>query len=105
MHQEKILHRLGHWQENISVEMRSIGGYSGSPVTIYIAPFALRPNDDTMRPEIRQWLLGVDWGHVPHRELVLTSSGERHPDGLYINTKCRTSVAITGFAKYSKFIL
>ena len=42
LHGEPVRHRLGHGQETISVEMRSIGGYSGSPVFVYLVPFSYR---------------------------------------------------------------
>lgn len=84
MHQEKVSHRDGYLQENISVEMRSIGGYSGSPVLVFISPFAIRPRETSMSGSLRQWLLGVDWGHVPQRARVLTANGTNHPQGCYV---------------------
>lgn len=86
MHKEKVKHqRLGHWQENISVEMRSIGGYSGSPVFVTVPPFSVRPDKNEISQESRIWLLGVDWGHVRTREPVMFKGSEtHHPEGLYV---------------------
>jgi hypothetical protein len=83
---EDVEHRLGHLQENISVEMRSIGGYSGSPVFVYLPPLSIRPKRDPRSTALRQWLLGVDWGHVPQRLPVKLKTGMDHPEGCFVES-------------------
>jgi hypothetical protein len=55
-------------QESYMVEMRSIQGYSGSPVFVYILPFVKRTgiSGDNFTPYgVRgPWLLGINWGHL-----------------------------------------
>ena len=55
------------------VEMRSRTGFSGSPVYIYLEPFAARMVE-TEKPIVADltdlqftgpWLLGVQWGQLP----------------------------------------
>jgi hypothetical protein len=52
-----------HEQQSIIADIRSIGGYSGSPVFLNELSFLSRPNR-AQRVE-KHWLLGVDWGHIP----------------------------------------
>ena len=61
-------------QDAFLVEMRSIGGFSGSPAILELSSLLLlRPNWETLRQRLREqgkeihagpWLLGVDVGHV-----------------------------------------
>lgn len=74
-------------QESFAVEMRSIGGFSGSPVFVYVMPFAPRPGSETgYGDKHQQWFLGVDWGHIFAREPVRTKDGKEHPDGLFLKS-------------------
>lgn len=57
-------------QEGFLVECHSISGFSGSPVFVYIPPFAPRPNTDVISAVWHRLLLGVDWGHLPIPENV-----------------------------------
>jgi hypothetical protein len=82
MHREKMGDRRGRECENISVEMRSLGGYSGSPVFLLFDPMVSR-GPTGLEPKRRIWLLGIDRGHVRVREDVLLGNSP-HPDGLYI---------------------
>ena len=66
-------------QESFLVETRSIGGYSGSPVLVYIPPFAVRPDEGLKSAFRGPWLLGVDWGHFPFREKVRREGEEGLP--------------------------
>lgn len=50
-------------QESFAVEMRSMGGYSGSPVFIYPSPWNMNNGNVTLGGS-RLFLLGVDWGHI-----------------------------------------
>lgn len=66
-------------QESILVECRSVSGYSGSPVFVWIPPayprpFLLNRNvswKDKYRGPIGPWLLGVNWCHIPNYEPVV----------------------------------
>jgi hypothetical protein len=65
-------------QEGFLVEMHSMGGYSGSPVFLYIFPF----HSHMTR------LLGIDWGHLPSRLDVMRDDEKKGPVQLgnaYVN--------------------
>lgn len=80
----------GFKQEAFVVEMRSISGYSGSPV-IFQFPLALRKHIEQSRrltPEgwqmnVGPWLLGIDCGHFPLYDAVREkrSPGDKSPYG------------------------
>jgi hypothetical protein len=92
---EPIKQDNGFDQESFLVEIRSIGGYSGSPVFVFIPGFSTRTDMPGWYPkDIREmttkyakgekfggfmshgpWLLGVDWGHILDRESVRDKSG------------------------------
>jgi hypothetical protein len=50
-----------HEQVSILADIRSIGGYSGSPVFLNELGFIGRPDGP---PADKHWLIGVDWGHI-----------------------------------------
>lgn len=50
-------------QESFLVDMRSHGGYSGSPVVVYTGDMGFRPGA-VIAAAGPTWLLGVDWGHL-----------------------------------------
>jgi hypothetical protein len=76
MPNERIVLPSGFPQESFLVEMRSIGGYSGSPVFIQIPPFSIRHNNSPLNSaSFGPWLLGVDWGHLDIYEVVRNKSG------------------------------
>ena len=101
-------------QESFLVEARSIGGYSGSPVFVYIPIFSDRtgvedwypPNDLTKLVEKEwgntkahgPWLLGIDWGHLNDWSPVYNASGRPinpgHPQDMQVkaNTGMMTVV-------------
>jgi hypothetical protein len=78
MNSEPLEDRNGMPQDSFLVEMRSIPGYSGSPVFVYINATFPRPPNFTM-PNLspyRQgmhgpWLLGIDWSHLSNFHRVL----------------------------------
>jgi hypothetical protein len=102
---EPVKQEGGFEQESFLVEARSIGGYSGSPVFVYIPIFCDRENvDDWYPPTTRRdpetgheylneslqafaekdwgsfkshgpWLLGVDWGHINDWQPVRDAGG------------------------------
>lgn len=71
----------GREQESFLVEVRSVGGYSGSPVLVHIAPLSFRPEGRLgQTPALHDgyWgpaLLGVNWCHPTYKETVLDVSG------------------------------
>ena len=72
MMQEPVLHpNRGILQESFLVEMRSLPGYSGSPVFLHMLPYSKRPNTEGYLSEGGPWLLGIDWSHIADREKVL----------------------------------
>jgi hypothetical protein len=80
---EPILDDRGYEQESYLVEVRSLAGFSGSPVFVYIPSFTIRPKDldklnqgqpvftgDTQISMRGPWLLGVHNCDLPFREPV-----------------------------------
>ena len=68
-------------QESFIVEMRSISGYSGSPVLVHIPPFSVRPGGKTLtNRSFGPWLLGVDWGHIFDKQPVLNKYDKEMPE-------------------------
>jgi hypothetical protein len=67
-------------QDSFLVEMRSIPGFSGSPVFVYINPTLARP-PHFLTPHMHAynqaqhgpWLLGIDWSHLTSFRPVLSS--------------------------------
>jgi hypothetical protein len=72
MPSEKIKKENGYEQESFLIEMRSLSGFSGSPVFVHMSVHAQRPTDRgiVISRESGPWLLGVDWGHIPIYERV-----------------------------------
>jgi hypothetical protein len=67
-------------QQSYLVEVRSLPGYSGSPVFAWILPFAVRPGAATIEPtQHGPFLLGIDWCHIEDRVRV----EQREPSGKY----------------------
>jgi hypothetical protein len=81
---EPMKHESGHMQESFAVEMRSLGGYSGSPVFLYMMPLLSRVHHypTSMGP----WLMGVDWGHIISTEPVRNKYGDPSPDGQHVRS-------------------
>jgi hypothetical protein len=80
MNGEPIPDKFGINQDSLMVEMRSISGYSGSPVFVLINPLMPRPPLFHIPTGTRQvyyqhkhgpWLLGIDWSHIPNFKPVL----------------------------------
>lgn len=75
---------LGRDEESYGVEMRSMSGYSGSPVLVFGTP-PLVPPATPMRREAERFvlLLGVNWGQITVPRRVLDEAG--HPSsGQYV---------------------
>jgi len=75
------------------VEAKSIGGYSGSPVFVHLAPLSARPQKNDPHatplvvpfPGIGPWLLGIDWGHLTSWEPVMDDTGHPIRQGWKVN--------------------
>ena len=83
MAHEPMTNKYGQAQETFLVECRSIPGYSGSPVFVFInptlprPPYWFTPAMPVYRPEYHgPWLLGVDWCHIQNYETVLEEDKE-----------------------------
>lgn len=50
-------------QLSFAVEMRSMAGYSGSPVFVFRGPWDMQTGNVTIGG-LKIWLLGVNWGHI-----------------------------------------
>lgn len=92
MHHEPVKHFRGHMQQSFLVDMRSISGYSGSPVFV-AQPKIIEHTDAlpyyfTVIPFHNINFLGVDWGHIPTYEKVIDGGGNKHPHGwrVQVNT-------------------
>lgn len=76
MNKEPLKHEYYGEQESFMVEMRSIGGYSGSPVMAYKRPYSPKYGEGEGTPgvklvgDLKQRLLGMDWGHFDERVLL-----------------------------------
>lgn len=64
-------------QESFMVEMKSLGGYSGSPVILWLLPNAEHMSKAKSRKG--NWLLGIDWGHIPRYVDVLKDAHSDSP--------------------------
>ena len=80
-------HPIYGMQESFVVEMRSISGYSGSPVFIYWDFFDMMKGNKSRGEAFSTFfaLLGIDWGHIPYKTKVKTHDGRLHPDGSYVD--------------------
>jgi len=83
---EPIKSPLGILQESFLIEARSMAGYSGSPVFVYIPPLSKRPRSRDLKTRgFGPWLLGVDWGHIPIVEVVKEKGGRQEvPEGWWV---------------------
>jgi hypothetical protein len=78
----------GFHQESFLVESRSLAGYSGSPVFVWISGI-FKPDDEHQQivaPLVKSpiFLLGIDWGHHPWREPVRRQDDQPMPDGSFV---------------------
>lgn len=117
---EKVKLADGHMQEAFLVEVRSISGYSGSPVFVY-KPKKERirdPNERAFDLTSSNWgrsrsrqetitelvgipeLLGIDCGHIPKREKVVNGAGTPHPQGWRVDTNTGMAVVIPAWRLY-----
>lgn len=81
-------------QDAFLVEMRSIGGYSGSPAFLYLPPFTHRMTKDRKSLNGNSYLrlLGVNFGHLPTNDLIVDKSGLRVNDWYTKSNSAMTGV-------------
>ena len=92
MNGETIVDKYGIRQDTFLVEMKSLPGYSGSPVFVYINPTIARPPNFLVpvggsysQGRYGPWLLGVDWCHTITSVPVLGGSGDaKEKTGQYV---------------------
>jgi hypothetical protein len=94
----------GRKEELILVEMRSHGGYSGSPVFLALPERPYEPDNcnpfPAPIPYSHIWLMGVDCGHIPDAEAVMipnpdpSKEDEKHPQGWYIEANTNMSAVV-----------
>jgi hypothetical protein len=71
MPSEEIQNGLGNKRPHFLVEVRSVSGFSGSPVFVYDFPGSVSKGQrNFVRPDL---LLGIDCGHLPEREQQLSA--------------------------------
>lgn len=76
MPSEKIRQDNGFMQESYLIEGRSVGGYSGSPVFMFIPPWVVRPGEISVTSaHLGPWFLGVNWGHLVKWQPVCDAAG------------------------------
>lgn len=91
---EKVKNSFGLMVRIFLVECRSIGGYSGSPVFVYINPDWPRPKGAVSYSDILgPWLLGVDYGHVISHEQVQCKSHGEWKDSQQLRSVSNTAMA------------
>src|SRR5262249_47649124 len=61
-------------QESVLAEVRSIVGYSGSPVFAFVPPLSIRHHKDKTNDQsplqYGPWLLGINWSYLGRPELL-----------------------------------
>jgi len=86
-------HSVGSLQESFAVEMRSVSGFSGSPVFVKINTYEPRPDSRKLQHiDLGNWgfqyyFLGVDWGHIHGFDPVYIKRGDElfsPPDNLVV---------------------
>ncbi len=83
MNVEPIPSERGFMQESFLIEGRSIPGYSGAPVFLYLDLGTPRPGGKGTSLMLGNWqtrLLGVDWCHLNQQWSVLDKTGEAAAD-------------------------
>lgn len=83
-------------QECFLVEMRSIGGYSGSPCIIVYDSSMPRPGilTNPLQRQLNFWLLGINCGHIQDYYKVIEETGEEHPEKLRVKMNTNMSIVI-----------
>jgi hypothetical protein len=72
----------GYPQESFLVDTRSINGFSGSPVFLFLSEQSPRASGVRLSPEDQgAFLLGIDWGHLQRLESITDNTGKPLADG------------------------
>ena len=115
MHNVPMEHPSGRQVESFAVEMRSIGGYSGSPVFVYFNAAEPRPFIEGVEPPVTSTisvngyqednigplLLGVDWGHIPRKDYLYDpDTGRRLPNQYYIKSNSNMAGVVPAWKLY-----
>jgi len=91
MPDEPIRHgKYGTYHRSFVAETRSHPGYSGSPVFVYLQPFASVPVPSENRMAWRCWLLGIDWGHIPATVEILKA--QSHEPFEYLHARINSGM-------------
>lgn len=85
---ESMRRSNGKEQKAFLVECRSIPGFSGSPVFVWVQEWGLRQGRQYVRG-MGPWLLGVDCGHLKHSEEVRNAAGTKIG-----NTQANTAMSV-----------
>ena len=80
MNDEPILSESGKWQESFLIEGRSVPGYSGSPVFLWLYLGNPRPGQTVLRATWFHRVLGVDWCHLNQEWTVRDRNGAEVAD-------------------------
>jgi len=88
MNEEPIQGYQDYMQESFLAEVRTIGGYSGSPVHVILPRERWDEHPDykhLSEPGHLQWLLGIEWCNVPltPQPILRRSKGKLHPHPKY----------------------
>lgn len=88
MNPTPITHPHGISQESFLVEMRSLSGYSGSPVFVYLDPSYKRLHMKIPAGEETGsgWFMGIDWCHLSISEKVRDKTGTLTAEGWYVES-------------------
>ena len=74
------------------VEVRSISGYSGSPVFVHLPLFASKRNPDPSKSG--PWLLGINCAYITNPEPLRHSNGSLVEGGYWVNSNTGIAVII-----------
>jgi hypothetical protein len=64
-------------QQSYLAELRTDSVFSGAPVLITKPPIGANAGTETVVLKDRIWLLGINWGHLPHYEHVVEMDGKK----------------------------
>lgn len=80
--------------EAFLVEMRSLSGFSGSPVFVYMGPGTYRGDGRMMKFfEEAIGLIGIDTGHITNRRPVVAADGSALEDSGYVEQNTGVAIA------------
>lgn len=102
---ERIRHQRGYDVDSFLVETRSLSGYSGSPVFVYVNLAVKRPGMGVgLGQPLLIWLLGIDWGHLPIYEKVKERDRETNVSEGYVVPSNSGQMAVAPIWKLSEML-